>query len=118
MNSVTVPPNESLPDVVIKVNPDKNVLSEDMNARLVTVAEQLKNDERLSLRLEGYAPDGGSPVWNMGVAEKSVRLVRERLEALRVPARRIQIASYGEEHAIERDKRWHWVEIFFVRPRK
>lgn len=108
----------SAPDVVIKVNPDGNLLPADMQARLQTVAEQMKADERLTIRLEGYAPDGGSPVWNMGAAEKTVRLVKDRLEAMRVPARRIQIASYGEEHEVERDKRWHWVEIYYVRPRK
>lgn len=106
------------PDVVIKVNPDGNVLPADTQARLQTVAEQMKTDERLTIRLEGYAPDGGSPVWNMGAAEKSVRLIKDRLEAMRVPARRIQIASYGEEHEVERDKRWHWVEIYYIRPRK
>lgn len=53
------------PDCVIKLNSDDNVLPVEMLARLQTVAEQMRTDERLTICLEGYAPDGGSPVWNM-----------------------------------------------------
>lgn len=118
LRSIATSPTNPAPDVIINLNPVSDVFPGDVNVRLQAVAEKLKSDERLSIRLEGYAPDGGSPAWNIGAAEKSVRLVKKRLEAMRVPPRRIQIASYGEEHEVERDKSWHWVEIYYIRPRK
>lgn len=106
------------PDAVIKIDPGSSALSPEMRTRLAAIARLAREDERSTLRLEGYVPDGGSPAWNIGAAERSLRLVREQLEALRVPARRIQIAAFGEEHELQRDERRHWVEIYLLRARR
>lgn len=106
------------PAAVIKVEPGSVALSAEMRRRLAVVARLARDDERTLLRLEGYVPDGGSPAWNIGAAERSLRLVREQLESLRVPARRIQVAAFGEEHDEQRDDRRHWIEIYVLRPRR
>lgn len=113
---VDIPSPSPAPDAIIKVNPDGSALSEEMNGRLLKIARLAKEDERIVIRLEGFVPDGGSPSWNIGAAEKSVSLVKERLESMRVPARRIRAAAFGEEHEVERDQQRHWVEIYLTKP--
>ncbi|MDR1995731.1 OmpA family protein [Azonexus sp.] len=113
-----VRPDEPVPDAVIKVEPGSATLTPEMRARLAEIARLAKEDERSQLRLEGYVPDGGSPAWNIGAAEKSLQLVREYLESLRVPARRIQLAAFGGEHERQRDDHRHWVEVYLLRSRR
>lgn len=110
--------DEPVPDAVIKVEPGSTTLTPDMRARLAEIARLAKEDERSQLRLEGYVSDGGSPAWNIGAAEKSLQLVREYLESLRVPARRIQLAAFGGEHERQRDDHRHWVEVYLLRSRR
>lgn len=105
------------PDAVIKFQPDNQQLSRDAEARLQAIAQQVKADEKLILRLEGFVPEGGSPALNLGLAEKSLLAVKARLVELRIPARRILMAPFGEEHRMKRDTLQHWVEIYLVRPR-
>ncbi len=111
-------PEGPAPDAVIKIEPGSATLTPEMRARLGEIARLAREDERSQLRLEGYVPDGGSPAWNIGAAEKSLQLVREYLESLRVPARRIQFAAFGEEHDLQRDDRRHWVEVYLLRSRR
>ncbi|MDR0775825.1 MAG: OmpA family protein [Azonexus sp.] len=110
--------DEPAPDAVIKVEPGSTMLTPEMRARLAEIARLAKEDERSQLRLEGYVPDGGSSAWNIGAAEKSLQLVREYLESLRVPARRIQLAAFGGEHGRQRDDHRHWVEVYLLRSRR
>lgn len=107
----------SQPDAVIKFSPDNQLISRDAEARLQSIAQQVKADEKLILRLESFVPDGGSPALNLGLAEKSLQAVRARLLELRVPARRILVAPFGEEHRMKRDTLQHWVEIYLIKPR-
>lgn len=107
----------SQPDAVIKFSPDNQVISREAESRLQAIAQQARSDEKLILRLEGFVPEGGSPALNLGLAEKSLQAVRARLLELRVPARRILLAPFGEEHRLKRDALQHWVEIYLVRPR-
>lgn len=101
------------PVAVIELHPMADALPPEMEARLREVAEAAKADERLSLWLEGFVPDGGSPALNMGLAERSLAVVRQRLIAMRVPANRIQIIPFGEHHNRARSPINHWVEIFY-----
>ncbi len=106
------------PDAVIKLEPGSAALTPEMRVRLAEIARLAKEDERSQLRLEGYVPNGGSPAWNIGAAGKSLQLVREYLESLRVPARRIQMVAYGGEHARQYGDRRHRVEIYLLRSRR
>ncbi len=101
------------PVAVIELTPTASELSAEMDARLRTVAEAAKADERIALRLEGYVPDGGSPVLNIGLAEQSLAVVRRQLIRMGVAANRIQIVPLGEHHEFARSADQHWVEIHF-----
>ncbi|MEZ5615357.1 MAG: hypothetical protein R3E35_09090 [Rhodocyclaceae bacterium] len=111
------PPPAPQPDAVIKVNPGSVVLTDEMEARLATIARQANADARLMLRLESYVPDGGSPSLNLGRAEQTLQVVRKRLMDLKVSPRRIVLAPFGGEFTTARDARRHWVEIYLIRPR-
>lgn len=111
------PDNRSAPDAVIKLNPGSDALSSEMEARLSLIAQQVRDNEQLMLRLESYVPDGGSRALNLGIAEQSLQVIKKRLVELSVSPRRIFLAPFGEEHRMERDTRMHWVEIYLVRPR-
>ena len=113
----TTTDNHPAPDAVIKLNPGSDALSSEMEVRLNLVAQQVRDNEQLMLRLESYVPDGGSPALNLGIAEHALQVIKKRLVELSVSPRRIFLAPFGEEHRTERDRRMHWVEIYFVRPR-
>ncbi|MDZ4255468.1 MAG: hypothetical protein U1A72_23100 [Sulfuritalea sp.] len=108
--------HEPEPDVVIKINPGSGGFSKEMEGRLAKIANEAKRDERILLRLESHVPDRGSPALNIGLAEKVLQKVKERLQELGVLSRRILLASFGGEHEKERDSRRHWVEIYLLRP--
>lgn len=100
------------PVAVIELPPMVDSLSPEMTARLREVAEAAKADERVTLSLEGFVPDGGSPQLNIGLAEQSLMVVRKQLIAMRVPVGRIQIIPFGEHHNRARSPTNHWVEIY------
>jgi len=104
------------PDAVIKFEPSSAGFSMEMESRLAKIADEARQDERIILRLESHVPDIGSPALNIGIAEKTLQKVKERLQALGVLPRRILLASFGGEHATDRDPRQHWVEIYMLRP--
>lgn len=108
--------HEAEPDAVIKIDPGSGGFSAEMEGRLAKIANEAKRDERILLRLESHVPDRGSPALNIGLAEKVLQKVKERLQELGVLSRRILLASFGGEHEKERDSRRHWVEIYLLRP--
>ena len=103
------------PDAVIKLDPKTGKLSSAMETRLLKVADEARQDNRIILRLEAYVPDGGSSALSIGVADKALRIVRDRLLALGISARQIVHASFGQEHDKERDLHRHWVEIYVLK---
>ena len=108
--------HEPEPDAVIKIDPGSGGFPAEMEGRLAKIANEAKRDERILLRLESHVPDRGSPALNIGLAEKVLQRVKERLQELGVLSRRILLASFGGEHEKERDSRRHWVEIYLLRP--
>jgi outer membrane protein OmpA-like peptidoglycan-associated protein len=104
------------PDAVVKLDPGSGEFSMEMKSRLSKIADEVKKDERIILRLESHVPDRGSPALNIGIAEKALRKVRDRLQTLGVLSRRILLASFGGEHDKDRDPMQHWVEIYLLRP--
>ena len=100
------------PDAVIKFQMYSVILSPEMQLRLQRIADIIHDDERAMIRLIGYVPGGGSSALNIGEAEKILRVVKQELEKLHVPARRIQMASFGEEHKLVKQRNRQWVEIY------
>ncbi|MDD5175302.1 MAG: hypothetical protein PHQ05_02610 [Sterolibacterium sp.] len=103
------------PYAVIKFDPKIGRLTSEMESKLLKVAEEVKNDDRIILRLESYVPNSGSPALSIGVANKALQLVRNRLLELGIPIRRIVQASFGQEYDGEHDLHRPWVEIYLVK---
>lgn len=104
------------PDAIIKLRAGSSSLSPEMRLRLQRVADSIAGDDRASIRLVGYVPEGGSSAWNIGEAERSLRVVKQYLEKLRVPSRRIHTASFGDEHKSVARRNRDWVEVYILRP--
>ena len=112
------PPSKPIeePDAVVMLDPASGSNSADMDTRLGQIAAELARDERILVRLESHVPGGGSSALDLGLADKALHKVKERLQTLGVPLRRILLASFGGEHATERDSHQHWVELYLIRP--
>ncbi len=104
------------PDAVVMLDPGSGSFSPAMESRLAKIAAEVNRDARILIRLESYVPGGGSSALDIGIADKVLHKVRERLQALGVPPRRMLLASFGGEHSMERDPKRHWVEIYLIRP--
>lgn len=113
--SLNLPPDPE-PDAVIKLEPDTGAVASGMGARLEQIADAAKADERIIVRLESYVREGGSTAFSLGVADKLLYKVRDRLQALGVAPRRILLANFGAEYVKLRDPYRHWVEVYLLKP--
>lgn len=104
------------PDAVITLNPETGLFTPAMEARLAAIAGELAKDERILMRLEAYVRGGGSPALDIGIADKALFKVKDRLQSLGVSARRMSSRSFGGEHGKEPDPQGSWVEIYLIRP--
>jgi len=104
------------PDAVVKLDPRSGSFTPEMDGRLSKIAAELNRDDRILVRLESYVPGGGSSALDIGIADRVLHKVKERLQALGVSSRRMLLASFGGEHSLERDPKRHWVEIYLIRP--
>lgn len=104
--------------IVLKVDPSASGLSNEALALLEAVIRRLRADAQLNIRLKAFSPRGEGPSWNVVAAERSLRIVKEYLAAKRISQLRIQAASYGGEYEVEHDKQLHWVELFYIQPKK
>jgi hypothetical protein len=109
-------PPEPEPDAVIKIDPATGDFSPGMASRLEKIADAARADERIIVRLESYVREGGSTAFSIGIADKLLHRVRERLQALGVASRRILLANFGAEYARPRDPYRHWVDIYLLKP--
>lgn len=105
----------SAPDAVVKIDPGTGKLTPEMEGRLHGIVDEAKQNDRTIIRLECYVPEGGSPSMNLGVADRTLQIVKDRLQELGVPSRRILLASFGSEYDEERDPHRHWVEIYLLK---
>lgn len=103
------------PFAVIKVDSKTGILTREMELRLGTVVKEAKKDERTLIRLESFVPSGGSPGLDLGIADKTLLLVKDRLVGSGISQRRILVSSFGAEHDIQRDPTRHWVEITLIK---
>lgn len=105
----------AMPDAVIKVDPNTMRLTTDMESRLQKIADEAKLDERSIIRLESYVPAGGSSAFDLGIADKTAQVIKERLLAMGIPSRRMSLASFGAEHDQALDSHRHWVEVYLLK---
>jgi outer membrane protein OmpA-like peptidoglycan-associated protein len=110
----------SVPDILFEY--DKADVTTDEAQKIRTVADLVKKNEQLVVRLDGHTDPRGSDKYNVALSERRVEAVRKSLVDAGVPADRIVIASFGErrpkcggttEECYQADRR---VEIFFGAP--
>lgn len=104
------------PDAVVILDPRSGSFTAEMDGRLSKIAAEFNRDDRILVRLESYVPGGGSSALDIGIADRVLHQVKERLQTPGIPPRRMLMASFGGEHSMERDTRRHWVEIYLIRP--
>lgn len=102
------------PAAVIRFASDDYRLSRDMDALLTRVARDAQGSDQTMIRLEGYGPEGGSSALTLSQMDRPMQVVKARLVELKVPAKRIVLAPFGDEHRVLRDKQRPWVEIYLV----
>jgi peptidoglycan-associated lipoprotein len=64
-------------------------------------AAWLKSNAKWKVRIEGNCDERGTTKYNLALGERRANAVREYLVSLGVPAPRIRIVSYGEEHPLD-----------------
>lgn len=106
------------PAAVIGLQPGSAALPRDAEARLAGIARQMRENDRLVVRLEGHLPAGGSSAVNLGMTEKAMQLVKARLVELRIAPRRILMSPFGEEPRLDPDRESGWIELHLVQPNR
>lgn len=106
---------EEQPDAVIKIDPKTGTLTGEMEGRLQKIVEEARQDEHTLIRLESFVPGGGSSGFDLGKADQTLQLIRDRLIGSGISQRRILLSSFGAEHDIQRDPTRHWIEIYLLR---
>lgn len=75
---------------------DSAVLRPEASQTLVTVAEYLKRNPRLSITVEGHCDERGTEEYNMGLGDKRAHSIRTYLVRLGIDQRRIRTVSFGK----------------------
>ena len=65
--------------------------------KLEAVANYMGKNQKLGLIIEGHCDERGSGEYNIGLGERRALSVRDYLEKIGVPAKRMQTISYGSE---------------------
>jgi outer membrane protein OmpA-like peptidoglycan-associated protein len=110
----------SVPDILFEF--DKADVRVDETQKIRQIAELVKKNDQLVVRLDGHTDPRGTDRYNTSLSERRVEAVRKALIDGGVPADRIAIATYGErrpkcdtptEDCYQIDRR---VEVFFGGP--
>ena len=82
---------------VIYFDFDQSELRSEYGDLLARHAQQLANNSRLRMRLEGHADERGSREYNIGLGERRSQAVRRMLLIQGASASQISTVSFGEE---------------------
>lgn len=85
----------------IHFNYDKSNVREEDYATLNKIGSWLKDNENISLMIEGHCDERGSNEYNMALGEQRALSTRKYLIGLGVEADRIYTISYGEEKPLD-----------------
>lgn len=110
----------SVPDILFEY--DKADVRTDEAQKIRQIAELVKKNEHLMVRLDGHTDPRGTPRYNDSLSGRRVEAVRKALIDGGVPADRISVAAFGEtrrkcdtptEDCYQADRR---VEVYFGAP--
>lgn len=76
---------------------DKYNLSDEAKAITKNLADVLAKNSAVKVTIEGHCDERGTNEYNLALGDKRAKAVKEYLVALGVPAKRVDIISYGEE---------------------
>jgi len=110
--SRTTVPNRPVPDAVYTL--DAGPLPSQVQISLQAIANRMKSNRDLVIRLEGFVPAGGSREMNISISSYAVERIRQRLVELGVPGYRVKRAPLGEEHPDAPQLNHRRVELFVV----
>lgn len=82
---------------------DKSDLKPEARETLVYHARQLQRNPSMRARLEGHADERGTREYNMALGERRAKAIESYLQVQGVPARQIEVISYGEERPAQAD---------------
>lgn len=80
---------------------DQSELRPEYGDLLARHAQQLANNSRMKVRLEGHADERGSREYNIGLGERRSQSVRRMLLIQGASAEQISTVSFGEERPAE-----------------
>lgn len=83
--------------MIIYFDFDQSELRPEYADLLAKHANQLANNSRISVRLEGHADERGSREYNIGLGERRAQTVRRMLLIQGAAANQISTVSFGEE---------------------
>lgn len=83
--------------MIIYFDFDQSEIRAEDKVTLERHANQLANDSRASIRLEGHADERGSREYNIGLGERRSQTVRRMLLIQGASASQISTVSFGEE---------------------
>ena len=104
-----------LPDAVIAYTSSLERWTKESAESLNTISMQAKVNERILIRLHGFASTGSSNGLSIAMADKPLKAIKDRLLALGVPSTRILTSNYGHQYARLRHPHRHWVEIYIIK---
>jgi outer membrane protein OmpA-like peptidoglycan-associated protein len=76
---------------------DRHAVRTEDHDRLRAVVTALKSDPRLTVSIEGYTCNLGSPAYNLALGTRRANAVRDYLVSQGVPADRLHTSSLGED---------------------
>jgi outer membrane protein OmpA-like peptidoglycan-associated protein len=98
---------------------DKADIRADEQSKITQLANYVKKNDGLVVRLDGYTDPRGSDPYNMKLSERRVEAVKKALTDAGVPADRIRLGAHGERQprCMEKDESCYQadrrVEVFF-----
>ena len=76
---------------------DQATLTDEAKQRLNQNAEWIRQNDEVTLQIEGHCDQRGSLEYNLALGERRARVVKDYLTDMGLPAERLNTISFGEE---------------------
>jgi len=80
---------------------DSSGLSQDARKTLLDIADKIKKDGQVMIRIEGNCDERGSDEYNLALGERRAKSALQYLTTLGVPEKRLSFISYGKEKPVD-----------------
>ena len=80
---------------------DQARLTDSARQQLSQNADWIKNNQGVTVQIEGHTDERGSVEYNLSLGERRAKAVKQYLSSLGVDGQRMTIISYGEEKPLE-----------------